>query len=88
MKLSQVSKDNQLTKYIDFKQARYISRKCRVRKDEICILVPHYSINIARNYQDQEALQYDLDELSDYLGQFVYVSDYDDLCTDPHEANY
>lgn len=52
--------------------------------DEICILCPHYSINIQSRYGNSEQCQYDLEDLEDALGYYVYVNDYDDLCVDSH----
>lgn len=78
MNYKNISKDNQLTKILDFKACK--NAVTNVKNNEgYVILCPHYSINIASKYEDGEALQYDLDELSDYIGAFVEVSDYDDL---------
>ena len=56
-------------------------------KDEIIILLPHYSIN-KPEYSDEEYTNCfdseDFDDLGDYLGCMLTVTDYDDLVADPH----
>lgn len=51
----------------------------RTPKGENAILCPHYSINIASQYEDGEQLDWDLNDLEDMLGHTLTVSDYDDL---------
>lgn len=57
-------------------------------EDEICILLPHYSINIQMRYnrfcKDPEQISFDWDEFEEAIGESMYVSDFDDLCVDPH----
>jgi hypothetical protein len=79
MNLKQISKDNKLTNILNFAACKQLVRKAKKNNDSCVILCPHYSINIASKYEDCEALGFDLDELSDYLGNYVEVSDYDDL---------
>lgn len=77
-----ISFENKLQNILDFDLCAKMVQDA-VSKNESCvILCAHYSINIASKYEDGEALQYDLDELSDYVGYFVSVSDYDDLVID------
>lgn len=79
MNFKNISKENQLTKILDFKACKRLMQQAKKNNDSCVILCPHYSINIASKYDDGEDLQFDLDELGDYLGQYVEVSDYDDL---------
>ena len=56
-------------------------------KDEIVILLSHYSINKPEYSEEESINNYefdDFDELSDELNCFVSVNDYDDLICDPH----
>ena len=48
-------------------------------ESENVILIPHYSINIASEYEDGELLQAHWEELEEALGSMLEVSDYDDL---------
>ncbi len=68
-----------LRSILDFAVCKSIIDKGIAKGETYFILCPHYSINIASKYEDGEELQFDLDELSDYLGAYVEVSDYDDL---------
>jgi hypothetical protein len=52
------------------------------KNETLVILCPHYSINVQGKYEDGEELQFDLEELSDYIGNYVSVNDYDDLVVD------
>jgi len=56
-------------------------------KNEIVILMPHYSINKPK-YTEKESVNgaefWDFDELGEYLDAFLIVSDFDDLIADPH----
>ena len=79
MNLNQISKGNKLTNILNFAACKQLVRKAKKNNDTYIILCPHYSINIASKYDDVEMLQWDLDELSDYLGYYAEVSDYDDL---------
>lgn len=76
--------ENKLKSILDFDVCNRMVQDA-INKGENCvILCPHYSINIASKYkyEDGEELQYDLDDLSDHVGYFVSVSDYDDLVID------
>jgi hypothetical protein len=56
-------------------------------KDEVGILLPHYSINKPKYTQEEWENGADNDdflELGDYLGSYLAVSDFDDLVCDPH----
>ena len=53
-------------------------------QDEVVIVCPHYSINIASEYEDCEELQWDLNELENDLDCVFEVNDYDDLIIDVH----
>ena len=56
-------------------------------KNEVIILLPHYSINkpkYTKEESENEAEFWDLDELGEYLDAFLIVSDFDDLIVDPH----
>jgi hypothetical protein len=71
--------DNNLINILSFDKCLLLVKAGIKNKDSVVILCPHYSINIASKYDDVEMLQWDLDELSDYLGYYAEVSDYDDL---------
>lgn len=52
------------------------------------ILCSNYSIFIHQKYEGTgEELMYDLDELSNHIGESVGVSDYDDLVVDLSSEN-
>ena len=56
-------------------------------KNEVVILLSHYSINKPKYTQEEaenEAEFWDFDELGEYLDAFLIVSDFDDLIVDPH----
>ena len=74
-----ISPENKLQNILDFQVCKNIVDKAVSNNEEMVILCPHYSINIASKFEDCEQLQFDMDELSDYLGYFVEVSDYDDM---------
>ncbi len=74
-----ISSENILQNIIDFDICKKIVDKGRDKNQQMVILCPHYSINIASKFEDVEQLQWDMDELSDYIGEFVEVSDYDDM---------
>lgn len=76
---------NVLADMLDLPKCSQLIANCP--KDEIVILIPHYSINVQSHseYKDAgEELSYDFDELQDYLGVSLSVNDYDDLIADPH----
>ena len=55
-------------------------------KDEVIILLGHYSINKPKYNEDTdpETADWDFQELEELLECTLYVSDYDDLIADPH----
>lgn len=77
--------NNKLAAIFDLESARKTISVCP--KDEIVILLPHYSIN-KPEYSEEERINGtefdDMDELGDYLNVFLQVNDYDDLICDPH----
>lgn len=79
MKQSIISPENTLQNIIDFDICKRIVENGKINNESIVILCGHYSINIASKFEDGEKLQWDMDELSDYIGEFVEVSDYDDM---------
>lgn len=82
-----ISPDNKLTNILDFDVCKRIFEDAVKNGENYIILCPHYSINIASKYEDSEGLQYDLDELSEYIGAFIEVNDYDDLVIDLTETD-
>lgn len=71
--------ENKLKDILDFDVCKKLVADA-IEKGETCaILCPHYSINVQSKYEDGEQLIWDLDELSNYIGEFVEVNDYDDL---------
>lgn len=58
-------------------------------KDALVILCTHWSINQPKypDDADPESLQWDMDEMEKELGLMLFVTDYDDLCVDPHGLN-
>lgn len=74
-----ISPDNKLQSILDFDVCKQLVDKAKANNETCVILCPHYSINIQSKFEDGEALQWDLDELSDYIGEYVEVSDFDDL---------
>lgn len=81
----QISADNKLQHLLDFDVCKRMVEEAEKKGDTCVILCPHYSINIQSNevYEDDgEALNFDLDELGDYIGHMVAVSDFDDLIVD------
>lgn len=78
--LPTISNENKLQSILDFKVCKKLLYEAIKNNEPCVILCPHYSINIASKYEDGEALQWDLDELGDYLdNNYIEVSDYDDL---------
>ena len=78
-------KDNKLAKMFNLSECKKAVKNCP--KDEVIILIPHYSINKAK-YNDEENNEqseyWDFCELELYLNCSLIVSDYDDLICDPH----
>lgn len=78
-----ISPENKLQNILDFDVCKKILADAVAKGDKYIILCGHYSINIASKYEDGEELQWDLDELGEYLGGiFLSVSDFDDLVID------
>ncbi len=77
-----ISTENKLQNILDFDVCKSIVDAAKAKNENYVILCALYSINIASKYDDGENLQWDLDELSDYIGEYVSVSDYDDLVVD------
>lgn len=85
MKTKVISEDNKLAQMFNLDICRNLIKHCP--KDETIILLPHYSINRPQ-YTEEEFIndseQWDFYELEQYLNCPLIVSDYDDLCADPH----
>lgn len=79
-------KATKLESILKFEVLKAIIEKGITKGESCVILCPHYSINIASRYESGEELQFDLDQLSDYLGHYVSVSDYDDLVVNLTES--
>lgn len=79
MKNNSINTDNILQNIIDFDICKKMVEDAKAKNESMVILCPHYSINIASKYEDGEKLDWDMDELSEYIGEFVEVSDYDDM---------
>lgn len=77
-----ISPENKLATILDFDVCKKLLNEAIENKDTCVILCPHYSINVQSKFDDGEALGYDLDELEEYLGETVEVSDFDDLIID------
>lgn len=74
-----ISPENKLQEILDFDVCKQLVDKAVKNNEGAATLCPHYSINVQSRFEDGEQLQWDLDELSDYIGHYVEVSDYDDL---------
>lgn len=74
--------ENRFLELLDIEKCKQLISECP--EDEIVILCPHYSINIASFYEDGEQLQWDFDDFDEAIGEQCYVNDYDDLCCNPH----
>jgi hypothetical protein len=76
---------NKLIEMFNMDKVKQMIKDCP--KDEIVILLPHYSIN-KPGYTEIEFLnshdQDDWDELEQELNCMLLVNDYDDLICDPH----
>jgi len=71
-----------LKSILDFDTCKTMVETAKEKNETLVILCPHYSINVQSKYEDGEELQFDLEELSDYIGNYVSVNDYDDLVVD------
>jgi len=76
---------NKLAEILDFDYCKKMVEDAKKDGETYVILCPHYSINVQSKYEDGEELGWDLDDLSDFLGEFVEVNDYDDLVVDLSE---
>lgn len=77
-----ISENNKLQHILDFDICKTLVEEEKARDPKTgdnVILCPLYSINIASKYEDGQALDDDLQELSEYIGEYVEVSQYDDL---------
>jgi len=74
-----IDPENILQNIIDFDVCKKMVETAKVNNETMVILCPNYSINISSKFEDGEQLQWDMDELSDYIGEFVEISDYDDM---------
>ena len=74
-----ISPENVLQNIIDFDVCKKMVESASINNESMVILCPHYFINIASKFEDCEQLQWDMDELGDYIGYLVEVSDYDDM---------
>jgi hypothetical protein len=80
MNKTTISPENILQNIMDFDVCKKMVETAIANNEVMVILCPHYSINIASKFEDGEQLQWDMDELSDYIGgYFVEVSDFDDM---------
>ena len=73
-------KNNKLAQLFNLTKCKRAIKNCP--KDEAVILLSHYSVT-KPNYNDESEF-YDFDELQDYFGCSLLVSDFDDLVCDPH----
>lgn len=74
-----ISEENKLQTIIDFNVCKQMVQDAKDNNETMVILCPHYSINVQSKYEDGEELQWDMDELTEYIGGFVEVNDYDDM---------
>jgi hypothetical protein len=73
---------NQLINMFDIDSILNQIKNCP--KDEVVILLPHYSINKCNYLNDSEDEDWDFFELEEILNCTISVTDYDDLVADPH----
>lgn len=78
-KVDIISPDNMLATLLDIDKCKLMYEEAKTKKESCIILACNYSINIANKYNDGESLQFDLEELEEYLGNLLEVSQYDDL---------
>lgn len=78
---------NKLATILDFNKCKALVKQAIANHETCVILCPNYSINVQSKYEDGEALQFDLDELEQYTGYSVEVSDYNDLIVDLSNTN-
>ena len=69
-------KANKLAQLFNLPECKKAIKNCP--KDEVIILLSHYSIN------KPEFKEWDWSELEEYFNCILIVSDYDDLIADPH----
>lgn len=74
--------NNKLATILDFDKCKSLIEQAVKDKETYIILCPNYSINVQSKYEDCEALEFDLDELEQYIGHSVEVNDYNDLIVD------
>jgi hypothetical protein len=76
---------NQFLEMLDVEKCKSLIAKCR--EDEVAILCPHYSINIASKYRkskNPDQLFHDWEKFEEKIGHSMQVSCYDDLIVDVH----
>ena len=78
---------NRFFELLDVDEVKEMITKCA--KDEVCIILPHYSINVQMWYNNQEncdpeQCMYDLEYFEEAIGYKVMVNSFDDLIVDVH----
>ena len=73
---------NKLVEMFDIDEVLNQIKNCP--KDEVVILLPHYSINKYNYLNNSEDEDWDFFELEEKLNCPLSVTDYDDLVADPH----
>ena len=87
---------NVFAEIFDFDAIKKEMAKMQTVADEVneiqtLMLIPCYSINIARKYNDAEdadQINWDWDEMEERIGTPMHVNDYDDLCVSVYPENY
>jgi hypothetical protein len=73
---------NKLMEMFDIDEVLNQIKNCP--KDEVVILLPHYSINKYNYLNNSEDEDWDFFEFEEKLNCSLSVTDYDDLVADPH----
>jgi len=73
---------NKLMEMFDIDEVLNQIKNCP--KDEVVILLPHYSINKYNYLNNSEDEDWDFFEMEEKLNCPLSVTDYDDLVADPH----
>lgn len=73
---------NKLMEMFDIDEVLNQIKNCP--KDEVVILLPHYSINKYNYLNNSEDEDWDFFEFEEKLNCPLSVTDYDDLVADPH----
>lgn len=78
--------DNRFFDLLDVDAVKEMIAKCA--KDEVCIILPHYSINVQMWYNEQdcdpEQCDWDWNDFEEAIGHSMQVNDFDDLIVDVH----